>query len=154
MALAIRSEETRSTKTSSEVSMMLVNVIHSLLFLIHWCLYISELLLHATGTPPWLLSPVKASTSSELYSGYFRLLLLFHLPRALQFWVGIYYPQAFLTLLQNFWLYLLLSRPPWEASVFSWSLQGFMLILETQTRSICLFNSQQSIIIIFRRIHV
>ena len=36
--------------------------------------YISGLLFFATGTPLWLLRPVKASTSSELYPGYFRLL--------------------------------------------------------------------------------
>ena len=77
---------------------MLVVVLHSLLFFIHWCLYISELLLHATGTPPWLLRPVKGSASSELYPGYFQLILLFHQPRALRFWVGIFYPHAFFTL--------------------------------------------------------
>ena len=36
--------------------------------------YVSGLLFLATGTPPWLLRPVKASTNSELYSDYFRLL--------------------------------------------------------------------------------
>ena len=36
--------------------------------------YISGLLFLATGTPPWLLQSVKASTSSELYPGYFLLL--------------------------------------------------------------------------------
>ena len=60
--------------------------------------YISGLLFLATGTPPWLLRPVKASTSSELYPDYFRLPLLLHLPRALRFWVGVFYPQAFFTL--------------------------------------------------------
>ena len=35
--------------------------------------YISGLLFLATGTPPWLLRPVKASTSAQLYPGYFRL---------------------------------------------------------------------------------
>ena len=50
---------------------------------------------HVTITPPWLLRPVKVSTSSELYPDYFRLPFLFHLPRALRFWVGIFYPQAF-----------------------------------------------------------
>ena len=30
-------------------------------------------LIHVTSTPPWLLSPVKVSTSSELYPDYFRL---------------------------------------------------------------------------------
>ena len=60
--------------------------------------FISRLLFHVTGTPPWLLRPVKVSNSSELYPNYFRLPLLFHLPRALQFWVGVIYPQAFFTL--------------------------------------------------------
>ena len=41
-----------------------------------------------------------------------------------------------------FWLNLCLSRPPWEPAVLPWSLQGFILILETQTRPICLFDSQ------------
>ena len=36
--------------------------------------YVSGLLFLATGTPPWLLRPVKAFTSSVLYPGYFRLL--------------------------------------------------------------------------------
>ena len=57
---------------------------------------------HATGTPPWLLRPVNASTCSELYPGYFRLLYfsVTFLLRALRFWVGIFfYPQAFFVLL-------------------------------------------------------
>ena len=40
----------------------------------------------------------QAPTSSELYPDYFWLPLLFHLPRALRFWVGVFYPQAFFTL--------------------------------------------------------
>ena len=32
---------------------------------------ISRLLYHVTGTPPWLLRPMKASTSSELYRDFF-----------------------------------------------------------------------------------
>ena len=60
--------------------------------------FVSRLLFHGTSTPPWLLRPVKASTSSELYPDYFWLPFLFHLPRALRFWVGIFYPQAFFTL--------------------------------------------------------
>ena len=60
--------------------------------------FISRLLYHATGTQPWLLRPVKASTSSDLYPDYFWLPFLFHLPRALRFWVGIFHPQAFFTL--------------------------------------------------------
>ena len=38
--------------------------------------------------------------------------------------------------------YLRLSRPPWEPAVLPWSLQGFILILETLIQPICLFNSQ------------
>ena len=118
--------------------------------------FISRLLCNATGIPPWLLKPVNASTSSELYPGYFWLPLLFHLPRALQFWVGIFYPQAFFTLrsfLDIFDSTCVYQRLSWEMAVLPWSLQGFMLILETQTRPISLFDSQQSTIFIFRRIH-
>ena len=43
---------------------------------------------------------------------------------------------------QHFWHNLLLSRPSWEPAVLPWSLQGFILILKTQTRPICLFDSQ------------
>ena len=46
-------------------------VLHFVVVVLH---FISRLLCHVTGTPPWLLRPVKASTSSELYPGYFRLL--------------------------------------------------------------------------------
>ena len=65
-----------------------------------FCFYVSGLPFHATGTPPWRLELVKVSTSSELYPGYFRLLYfsVTILPRALQFLVGIFYPQAFFTL--------------------------------------------------------
>ena len=41
-----------------------------------------------------------------------------------------------------FWHNLLLSRLPWEPAVIPWNLQGFILILKTQTRPICLFDSQ------------
>ena len=51
-----------------------------------------------------------------------------------------------------FLIHLRLSRPLWDPAFLPWSLQGFMLILETQTRPICLFVSQQSTIFIFRRI--
>ena len=38
--------------------------------------------------------------------------------------------------------YLRLWTIPWEPEVLPWSLQGFILILKTQTRPICLFDSQ------------
>ena len=34
--------------------------------------FFSRELIHVTGTPPWLLRPVKVSTSSELYPDYFQ----------------------------------------------------------------------------------
>ena len=77
-----------------------LSMIFILLLYLH---LISRLLCHVTSTPPWLLRPVKASTSSELYPDYFWLPFLFHLPRALRFWVDIFY----LT------LHLLLSRFRW-----------------------------------------
>ena len=41
-------------------------------------------------------------------------------------------------------IYLGLSRPPWKPAVLPWSLQGFILILETDLRpvpSVCLIHS-------------
>ena len=43
---------------------------------------------------------------------------------------------------RHFWHNLLLSRLPWEPAVIPWSLQGFILILKTQTRPIWFFDSQ------------
>ena len=43
---------------------------------------------------------------------------------------------------QYFWHNLLLSRLLWEPAVIPWKVQGFILILETQTRTICLFDLQ------------
>ena len=65
--------------------------------------FISRLLCHVTGTPPWLLRPVKASTSSELYPDYFWLPLNFHLPWALLFFSGHFLPTSvfYLTLLHR-----------------------------------------------------
>ena len=40
----------------------------------------SGLLFHATGTSPWLLRPVKVSTSSELYPVYFWLPTFLYCP--------------------------------------------------------------------------
>ena len=44
----------------------------------------------------------------------------------------------------QFWHNMFLSRIPWELAVIPWNLQGFILILETQTQPICLFDSQYS----------
>ena len=136
------SDATSLGRTSSEVFVMLVVVIlYSLLFFIHWCFCISEARegLHQLWALPWLLSIAFAfpsTASTTVLNEHF-------LP------TDVFY----LTLLPRyFWLNLLLSRPRWEPAVLSWSLQDFMLILVTQTRTICLFDSQQSTILISRRI--
>ena len=54
-----------------EVFVMLVVVA---VFYLTGGFYVSGLLFLATGTPLWLLRPVKTSSSSELYPGCFRLL--------------------------------------------------------------------------------
>ena len=93
--------------------LLLFIYLHLLMLYFH---LISRLLCHVTGTPPWILRPVKVSTSSELYPDYFWLPFLFHLPWALRFWEGIFYPQAFFTLrsFPTFWHNLLLSRFRWK----------------------------------------
>ena len=125
-----------------------------LMFFILLVLYlhlISRLLCHVIGTPPWFLRPVKVSASSELYPDYFRLPFLFHPPRVLRLWVNIFYTQA-LFISHSFPTFLAHSRhfgTAWFYQGFtggqqllSWKLQSFILILETQTRPICLFDSQ------------
>ena len=107
--------------------------------------------LHVTGTPPWLLRPVKVSNSSELSLDYFQLSFLFHLLQALRFWVGIFYPQAFFTLCsfstflahsQHFGTTCFYQGFTRSRQLLFWKLQGFKLILKTQTQPISLFNSQ------------
>ena len=100
--------------------------------------FISRLLHHVTGTPPWLFRPLKVSTSSELNLDYFWLLFLFHLPQTLRIWVGIFYPQTFF-ILRSFPTFL--AQPAFiKASLGAG--KSFILILKTQTQHICLFDSQ------------
>ena len=79
--------------------------------------FVSRLIYHVTSTPPWLLRPVKASTSSELYPNYFWLPFLFHLLRALKW--AFFTHRRFLPYApsRHFWNNLLLSRFHWEPAV-------------------------------------
>ena len=73
------------------------------------------------------------------------------LPWALRFWVGIFYPQTFFTLC-SFPTFLAHSRHfgttcfyqdfTGSRQLISWKLQGFIMILQTRTRPICLFDLQ------------
>ena len=111
---------------------MLIFILLLLFFICRFSLFcccsvsISRLLYHVTNTQPWLLRPVKASTSFELYPDYFWKPFLFHLPRALRFWVGIFYPQALFTLCSfpTFWHNLLSSRLSLGAGSYSFKLAG------------------------------
>ena len=66
--------------------------------------------------------------------------------RVLQMWESSLYSQAFITLhsVPYIWHNLLLSRLPWEPAVLPWRLQGLPLRFKTQTRPVCLFESQCS----------
>ena len=118
-------------------------------FLWCWLSFCCSSLFRFQATLPCLRHSTLASQAHEGLHQLWalpQLLLIafcFHLPQALQFWVGIFYPQAFFTLRSylTFLDNLLLSRPPRELAVLPWSLQGSILILETQTRRICLFDS-------------
>ena len=91
------------------------------ILLVLYLYFISRLLCHVTGTPPWLLRPMKVFTSFELYPDYFWLPILFHLPRVLRFWVDIFTHRCFLpytsswhfSTFPTFWHNLLLSRFHW-----------------------------------------
>ena len=94
-----------------EVFMILVAVVVVVVF-VTGGFYVSRLLFLATGTSPWLHRPVKASNSSELYPGYFRLLYFLPgfsvtvLPPALRFLSGHFLPKSFFYLTlshRHFW---------------------------------------------------
>ena len=144
--------------------MMLIAVLHSLLFLWCWLLFFIHYFSTPSLTVLWAIarflhpfyffSPAHRREIHNTFISTFPGPSFTVLPRALWFWKGIFYPQAFFTLhsFPHFWHNLLLSRSPWEPVDLPWCLQGFMLILKTQTRSICLFDSQQSTTLIFRKI--
>ena len=142
------SDGTLLERTSSEIFVMLV--VHSVLHL-HCAVVLSLFpgnfamlpVLHAVYSGPWRPPPALSSALATFDC------LCFFIYRGRYGFERAFYTHRrffYLTLLPpHFWLNLRLSRPPWEPAVLPWSFQGFMLmILETQTRSICLFDLQQS----------
>ena len=69
--------------------------------------YVSGLLFHVIGTPHQLLRSVKTSTSSDLYSGYFRLLYFCQAFPSYFYGERYYFEQAFFTHRYFFYLALL-----------------------------------------------
>ena len=113
-----------------------VVALHLLFFLIHIFFSTSSLSL------PWTIAIFLDSfcTFSSAHRRVIRDTFIFNhsvifLPRELRFWVGIFYSQASFTLhsFPTFWHNLLLSRLPWDPAVIPWNLQGFILILISQT---------------------
>ena len=146
---------------------MLVVVVHSFLYLnfifdLHFVvvLHLSMFFIHicfastSSLTLPWTISGFLHPfyTSSPAHRRAICDTFIFNhsvifLPRALRFWVDIFYPQAFFTLCSfpTFWHNLLLSRLPWEPG--SWQL--FLKIRRTSCwsskhrpgPSVCLIHS-------------
>ena len=108
--------------------------------------FIPRLVCHVTGTPPWLLRFLKASTNCEIYPDYFWLPFAFVSTASATVFNGRFLPTGafYLMLLhRHFWLNLPLWRPPWEPTVLPWSLQSVtLMILETQTQPISLLDLQ------------
>ena len=118
---------------------MLVVVVHSFLYLnfifdLHFVvvLHLSMFFIHicfastSSLTLPWTISGFLHPfyTSSPAHRRAICDTFIFNhsvifLPRALRFWEGIFYPQAFFTLrsFPTFWHNLLLSRLPWQPAV-------------------------------------
>ena len=95
--------------------------------------------LHPGFSNPWRSPPALSSTPTT-----FDCLFFFIYRERYGFEWAFFTHRRFLPYApsQHFWHNLLLSRLPWEPAVIPWNLQGFILILETQTQPICLFDSQ------------
>ena len=118
-------------------------ILHLSMFFIHIFFSTSSL------TLPWTITGFLHPfyTFSPAYRRVIRDTFIFNhsvifLPRVLRFWVGIFYPQAFFTPSQHFGTTCFYLGFAGNRQLLSWKLQGFILILETQTRPICLFDSQ------------
>ena len=105
--------------------------------------------LHPGFSDLWRPPPTLSSSSPTTYGCIF----FFTYRQRYGFEWAFFTHKRFLPYVPSLIFYLHLSRPPWEPVALPWSLQGFMLILETQTRPTYLFDSQQFTIFIFRRIH-
>ena len=105
---------------------VVIFVLHFVVVVLH---FISRLLCHVTGTPP-LASKAREGLHQALSSTPTTLdsLLLFHLPQALRFWVGIYLPTGVFYLMLLHWHFSAFIKASWEPTVLPWSLQGFILI--------------------------
>ena len=135
-----------------DLHFVVVVILHLLMFFIHIFFSTSSL------TLPWTIARFldPFCTFSPAHRRVIRDTFIFNhsvifLPRALRFWVGIFYPQTFFTLC-SFPTFLAHSRHfgttcfyqdfTGSRQLISWKLQGFIMILQTRTRPICLFDLQ------------
>ena len=103
---------------------MLIFILLLLFFICHFSLF--KFFLTSSLTLPWPIArfldhfELSAQPITEWFVtlSFFNHSLIF-LPQALQFWVGIFYPQAFFTLhsFPTFWYNLFLSRFHWQPVV-------------------------------------
>ena len=121
-----------------EVFVMLV-VISFLIFISFPGYFTMSPAFHSGFSGPWRPPPALRSTPTT-----FDCLFFFIYRERYAFEWAFFTHRRFLSYASSwhFWHNLLLSRPPWEPSVLPWSFQGFILILKTQTRPICLFDLQ------------
>ena len=142
------SDVTLLGRNSSEVFVLLV-VVSSFVDVLHFAVVLLISFSTSPLTLPWTIaggfSPHFILSAQPIAEWFATLSFFDHsiLPRALRLWVGIFFPTGvFYLMLLHRHFNLRLSRFPWEPVVLPWSLQGFIPILETQTRRICLFDSQ------------
>ena len=133
------------------VVVVVVVILHLLIFFIHIFFSTSSLTLSWT-IARFLKLILNFQPSPEWFAtlSFFNHSVIF-LPWALRFWVGIFYPQTFFTLC-SFPTFLARSRHfgttcfyqdfTGSRQLISWKLQGFIMILQTRTRPICLFDLQ------------
>ena len=156
------SDSTLLGRTSSEVFVLLLFIsflIFILLLYLHLSMFFILLLffIHIffptlSLTVPWTIAGFLHPfyTFSQVHHRVIRETFIFNhfvivLPRALHGfkWTYFIHRQFFyLALLHRHFNNLRELRFPWEPSVLPWGLQGFILILETQPRSRCLYDSQ------------
>ena len=152
------SDVTLLGRNSSEVFVMLVVVVSSFCccIFICWCSsfcgcssFTFSFWRHPSpfrGLSPRFLYPIlyflPRPSQSDLWHFHFQS-FLYLLAARVTVLSGHFLPTGISYLMLLHWHFnLRLSRFPWEPAVLSWSLHGFILILETQTRPICLFDSQ------------
>ena len=111
--------------------------------------FLFDVILHSSVGSHWVFTPIlyfqPSPSQSDSRHFIFNHSVIF-LPRAVWSIMVLswhFLPKGIFYLMLLHWHFNLhLSRLPWKPAVLPWILQGFILILRTQSRPICLFDSQ------------